>query len=51
MEEKEKMEVCEALRAYVRRFPSQRKAADSLETQVAKKVWPLPTYADMLFYV
>ena len=28
-----------------------RKVADSLETKVAKKAWPMPTYADMLFYV
>ncbi len=28
-----------------------RKAADALELMVDKKVWPLPTYADMLFYV
>ena len=28
-----------------------RKVADALETKVAKKAWPMPTYADMLFYV
>ena len=28
-----------------------RKVADELESMVAKKIWPLPTYADMLFYV
>ena len=28
-----------------------RKVADALEMKVAKKVWPMPTYADMLFYV
>jgi glutamine synthetase len=29
---------------------SLRKAADSLETQVSRKIWPFPTYADILFY-
>ena len=28
-----------------------RKVADALELKVAKKAWPVPTYADMLFYV
>ncbi|MGN0773641.1 MAG: glutamine synthetase III [Candidatus Ventricola sp.] len=28
-----------------------RKVADCLEMLVAKKAWPMPTYADMLFYV
>ena len=28
-----------------------RKVADALELKVAKKAWPLPTYADLLFYV
>ena len=28
-----------------------RKVADALEMKVAKKAWPMPTYADMLFYV
>ncbi|MDY5348652.1 MAG: glutamine synthetase III [Candidatus Ventricola sp.] len=28
-----------------------RKVADELELLVAKKVWPFPTYADLLFYV
>ncbi len=28
-----------------------RKIADLLETKVDKRVWPMPTYADMLFYV
>ena len=28
-----------------------RKVADALELKVAKRVWPFPTYADMLFYV
>ena len=27
-----------------------RAAADSLETIVSRKVWPIPTYADILFY-
>ncbi len=27
-----------------------RKAADNLETQVSRKIWPFPTYADILFY-
>lgn len=43
----------------VRVFPRQNKrhhgrpgraAADSLETIVSRKVWPIPTYADILFY-
>lgn len=29
---------------------SLRAAADSLETIVSRKVWPIPTYADILFY-
>ena len=28
-----------------------RKVADALELKVAKRAWPFPTYADMLFYV
>ena len=28
-----------------------RKVADVLETKVAKRCWPMPTYADLLFYV
>ena len=28
-----------------------RKIADSLETVVGKKYWPIPTYAEMLFKV
>ncbi len=28
-----------------------RAVADALETQVAKRCWPMPTYGDMLFYV
>ena len=28
-----------------------RKVADELELLVAKKAWPFPTYADLLFYV
>ena len=28
-----------------------RKVADALELKVAKKAWPVPTYADLLFYV
>ena len=28
-----------------------RKVADRLEMKVAKQAWPMPTYADMLFYV
>lgn len=28
-----------------------RKVADLLETKVAKRLWPMPTYADMLYYV
>lgn len=28
-----------------------RRSADRLETRVAKRLWPMPTYADMLFYV
>ncbi|MDO5299983.1 MAG: glutamine synthetase III [Clostridia bacterium] len=28
-----------------------RRLADELETKVAKRCWPFPTYADMLFYV
>ena len=28
-----------------------RKVADMLETKVAKRCWPIPTYADLLFYV
>ena len=27
-----------------------RAAADSLETIVSRKVWPIPTYADILVY-
>ena len=30
---------------------SARKLADALEMKVAKRCWPMPTYADMLFYV
>ena len=28
-----------------------RAIADDLEHRVAKKYWPMPTYADLLFYV
>ena len=28
-----------------------RKVADLLEMKIEKKAWPMPTYADMLFYV
>ena len=28
-----------------------RKAADALETQVARDLWPMPGYSQMLFYV
>ena len=28
-----------------------RKVADALEKKVPKKMWPMPTYADLLFYV
>jgi len=28
-----------------------RRVADALEMKVAKRAWPMPTYADMLFYV
>ena len=28
-----------------------RKVADELELKVGKAYWPMPTYADLLFYV
>ena len=28
-----------------------RKLADALEMKVAKRCWPMPTYADLLYYV